>query len=220
MKLTYFSAEARVPFSVMNQEGLRDQPKNGFRDIAAMDFAAALIAGGESRRMGTDKALLTVTWRAQQMPLWKRQLSVLEELKPNQLILSGPQRPGSHVVAISDRWTSAGPLAGIATCLDVCANEFLLALAVDLPRIESWCLRRLLLHSTNGCGVVPVREGRYEPLSAVYPKRAFGIASARLDRSELRLQDFVRELVGAGLVHPWSVPPQMDDQFTNWNYPS
>lgn len=204
----------------MNQERPRDHSKDSFGDIAAVDFAAALIAGGKSRRMGTDKALLTVTWRAQQMPLWKRQLSVLEELKPRQLFLSGPQRAGSHVIAISDRWTSAGPLAGIATCLEACAHEFLLALAVDLPCMESGCLRRLLLHSTNGSGVVPVRKGRYEPLSAVYPKRALGIAAARLARSELRLQEFVRELVAAGLVHPWPVPLEMDDQFTNWNSPS
>jgi molybdopterin-guanine dinucleotide biosynthesis protein A len=170
--------------------------------------------------MGTDKALLTVTWRTQQMPLWKRQLSVLEELKPRQLILSGPQRPGSDVMAISDRWTSSGPLAGIATCLEVCAHDFLLALAVDLLCIESRCLRQLLLHCTTGCGVVPVREGRYEPLIAIYPKRAFPIAAARLNRSELKLQEFVRELVGAGLVHPWPVPLQMEDQFANWNSPS
>jgi molybdopterin-guanine dinucleotide biosynthesis protein A len=197
-----------------------DQAESQFpsRDIARMEFAAALIAGGQSRRMGTDKALLTVTWRAQQMPLWKRQLAVLRELKPSQIMLSGPQRAGSPVIAVSDRWTRAGPLAGIATCLDLCLHEFLLVLAVDLPRMESACLTQLLLRSANGCGVVPVRLERYEPLVAVYPKKALATAVARLDRCELRLQEFVGELVAAGLVRPWTVPPQMDDQFANWNF--
>jgi molybdenum cofactor guanylyltransferase len=189
------------------------------RDIAGVEFAAALIAGGQSRRMGTDKALLTVTWRAQQMPLWKRQLAVLSELRPKQLILSGPQRTGSPVIAVSDRWAGAGPLAGIATCLDLCVHEFLLVLAVDLPGMESACLAQLLLHSTHGCGVVPVRLGRYEPLIAVYPKEAFAMAVARLDRRELKLQGFAGELVAAGMARPWTVPPQMDDQFANWNSP-
>jgi len=90
---------------------------------------------------------------------------------------------------------------------------------VDLPRIDSGCLRRLLLLCRNGCGVVPVREGRYEPLVAVYPKGAFDIAARRLGRSELKLQEFVHELVAAGLVNPWSLPPQMDAQFVNWNSP-
>jgi molybdenum cofactor guanylyltransferase len=205
----------------MDEDQTRDHPRNNlpFRSAAATEFVAALIAGGDSRRMGSDKALLTVTWRQQQMPLWKRQLSILQELKPSQLVLSGPHRPGSTVIAIPDRWKRAGPLAGIATCLEFCQSEYLLVLAVDLPLIESECLRELLRHSGNGCGLVPLREGRYEPLAAVYPRRARDSAVARLCRSELKLQDFVQELVSAGMVRPWPVPPQMDDQFTNWNYP-
>jgi molybdopterin-guanine dinucleotide biosynthesis protein A len=190
------------------------------RGVAATEFAAALIAGGSSRRMGVDKALLTVTWRGRQMPLWRRQLAVLKELEPSQLLLSGPQRPGSPVIAIADRWTTSGPLAGIATCLEFVSYEFLLVLAVDLPRIESACLRLLLLHSANGCGVVPVREGRYEPLTALYPKRALDFAVARLGLAELKLQEFVQELVSVGLVRPWAVPVQMDEQFANWNSPT
>ena len=200
-------------------EELGDQADGKFlsRNIPRAVFAAALIAGGRSRRMGTDKALLMVTWQAQKMPLWKRQLAVLSELKPNQLMLSGPQRAGSPVIAVSDRWECAGPLAAIATCLDLCLHQFLLVLAVDLPSMESACLTQLLLRSTNGCGVVPMRLGRYEPVIAVYPKRAFAIAAARLDRHELKLQEFVGELVAAELVRPWTVPPQMDGQFANWN---
>jgi molybdopterin-guanine dinucleotide biosynthesis protein A len=182
-------------------------------------FAAALLAGGQSRRMGTDKALLPVIWQGQQMPLWKRQLTVLEELKPSQLFLSGPPRAGLPIVSIRDRWQDAGPLAGIATCLDYCSPEFLLVLAVDLASMSSNCLRRLLLCSGRGCGIVPVRQALYEPLAAVYPKQALSIALARLERSKLKLQEFVRELVAAGLVRPWQVPPEMDDQFLNWNSP-
>jgi molybdopterin-guanine dinucleotide biosynthesis protein A len=190
------------------------------RGAAPTEFAAALIAGGGSRRMGVDKALLGVTWQGRQMPLWRRQLAVLKELEPSQLLLSGPQRPGSRVTAIADRWTTSGPLAGIATCLEFVSYEFLLVLAVDLPRIESACLRLLLLHSADGCGVVPVREGRYEPLTALYPKRALDFALARLGRSELKLQAFVQELVSVGLVRPWAVPVPMDEQFANWNSPT
>ena len=56
------------------------------------DLAAALIAGGASSRMGCDKALLPVVWHEHPVPLWRRQLSVLESLHPDELILSGPSR--------------------------------------------------------------------------------------------------------------------------------
>jgi molybdenum cofactor guanylyltransferase len=206
----------------MNKDRPRDRTEKDvpFGNAALTGFAAALVAGGASRRMGIDKALLTVGWHDQQLPLWKRQLWVLQELNPSQLMLSGHHRPGSPVVAIPDHWSSAGPLAGIATCLEFCAHEYLLVLAVDLPRMESGCLKQLLLYSGGGCGAVPVREGHYEPLAAVYPQRARNAAVARLCRSELKLQDFVEELVCAGLLRSWPVPPQMDEQFTNWNSPN
>jgi molybdenum cofactor guanylyltransferase len=184
-----------------------------------IEFAAVLLAGGRSRRMGRDKALLPVFWQGREMPLWERQLSVLEELEPSQVVLSGPERTGLTLVAVPDHWRDAGPLAGIATCLDFCGSEFLLVLAVDLPAMKSGCLRRMLLYSNQRCGVVPIRQGHYEPLAAVYPREVLPIAQARIRRGELKLQEFVRELVVTGLVRPWRVPPEMDDHFANWNWP-
>ena len=48
------------------------------------EFAAALIAGGRSRRMGTDKAFLD--WHGR--PLWEHQLEKLRALEPMRLLLS------------------------------------------------------------------------------------------------------------------------------------
>ena len=45
-------------------------------------FTAALLAGGKSRRMGRDKAYLSVEWKGASMPLWERQLAVLQSLAP------------------------------------------------------------------------------------------------------------------------------------------
>jgi molybdopterin-guanine dinucleotide biosynthesis protein A len=204
---------------MISEEKLQDQPVDNLPSatITRKRFAAALMAGGKSSRMGTDKALLTVKWRGAEIPLWKRQLTILEALEPDQLIFSGHQRPGLPLVSVPDRWADSGPLAGIATCLDSCLFDYLLVLAVDLPLMESAFLKLLLLHSNDSKGTVPIKEGRYEPLVAVYPKQAFAVAVARIERSDLKLQDFVRQLVSLGLVGSLLVSPEMNGLFSNWN---
>src|SRR6478735_7306580 len=94
-------------------------------------FAAALIAGGQSRRMGRDKAWLD--WRGE--PLWQFQLRKLAELQPDALIISCREaqrlEPPSAVV-LHDPPDNQGPLPALARCLEH-ARLPLLALAVDMP---------------------------------------------------------------------------------------
>jgi len=184
------------------------------------DLAAALIAGGASSRMGCDKALLPVVWHEQPVPLWRRQLSVLESLHPDELILSGPSRVDmpSSLVVLADRIASKGPLGGIAACLGHIKSNWLVVVAVDLPRIDADFFRELL-RQRQDTGVVPVRNGRFEPLAAVYPKSASAVANKRLERGDLKLQAFVAELIELGLVRRWDVPEHMEGRLVNWNLP-
>ena len=74
-------------------------------------FAAVLLAGGRSRRMGRDKALLPLP---DGRLLWERQLDVLlRELGPAKLFLSGPRRagfPAGTLTCLSGRITRGPPV--------------------------------------------------------------------------------------------------------------
>ena len=54
-----------------------------------MTFSAVLLAGGESRRMGTDKA----TFLFHGKPLWQVQLETLRKLRPAEIFLSARTEP-------------------------------------------------------------------------------------------------------------------------------
>ena len=187
-------------------------------------FAAVLLAGGQSRRMGRDKALLALPDGRR---LWERQLAVLRELGPAELMISGRRKDGfaAEVPCLEDEVPGGGPLGGIAAALGAMRAERLVVLAVDLPAMTAGFLRGLLVAAEGsvsgvGTGVVPQGEdGFFEPLAAVYPKSALAEARARLRGGELAMQRFVRRLVETGEVAARRIGPEETLLFANWNRP-
>ena len=144
-------------------------------------FAAVLLAGGQSRRMGRDKALLPLP---DGRLLWQRQLDVLRALEPAELFISGPARPGfpADVPTVGDIGpTMLGPLGGIAAVLATMRSARLLVLAVDLPMMTAAFLRGLLRHDPSQTqGAIPqAADGFFEPLAAIYPRTALPVALER-----------------------------------------
>jgi molybdenum cofactor guanylyltransferase len=186
-----------------------------------LPFTAALLAGGKSRRMGRDKAFLRVEWEGNSVPLWDRQLSILKAVAPAELVVSGPRKQGypASVRVLADEWDDAGPLGGIATSLGRTHQSLLLVLAIDLPRIQPGFLRKLLGRCEADRGVVPTLNNRFEPLVAVYPKAAHGIAIAQLKEGDYVLQHFVNKLMHSRLITCFEVESDERQQLQNWNTP-
>src|SRR5437867_2135004 len=95
-------------------------------------LTAVLFAGGESRRMGADKAMLEIGGE----PLWARQLRRLRELQPERILISARSKPAwcpAEIETVLDEPPSRGPLSGLAAALKIIQTTHLLALAIDLP---------------------------------------------------------------------------------------
>src|SRR5438874_11064541 len=93
-----------------------------------MNITAVLLAGGESRRMGRDKATLLFHGK----PLWQIQLELLRRLKPAEILVSARTDPSwrpADVQFVADDLPSRGPLSGIAASLAQVHTAHLLALA-------------------------------------------------------------------------------------------
>jgi molybdopterin-guanine dinucleotide biosynthesis protein A len=184
----------------------------------AVRFSAALLAGGKSRRMGRDKALLPVSGHRY---LWQRQLALLQELAPQRIFWSGFARDGlpPDLTVVTDLVPDAGPLAGIGACLAASESELLVVLAVDLPCMNAPFLERLLLTCTASRGAVTRWDGRFEPLAAVYPRTMLALARQHLAESRLALQDFVAAGVKAGCLEAFPVSTEDRPLFHNVNRP-
>ncbi len=183
-------------------------------------FAAALIAGGRSRRMGRDKAFLP--WETR--PLWEYQMEKLRALRASQLLLScrreQPFPALPDITPVADRWPDAGPLGGVGSCLEICQEPFLVVLGIDLPLLPVSFLQRLVETCDAGCGaVVMENSGRYyEPLAAVYPKPMSKLAEEQIEQGRFSMQEFITRGVDCGLLR---VPAMAIDAkwFTNVNTP-
>jgi len=182
-----------------------------------MRCSAVLLAGGNSSRMGRDKAFLEIEGE----PLWHRQLAILQELSPEQLMISGPRREEWIAYEIvPDQVAAAGPLGGLAAALRKCVTPRLVVLAVDLPRMTTEFLRSLLQLCGDDKGVVPRASDRFEPLAAVYPAGCVALAEAALCEGDFSMQRFVRRAQEQDLLRTRILCDAETLLFANLNTPA
>lgn len=185
-----------------------------------LTFSAVLLAGGQSIRMGRDKALLPMP--DSDLLLWQHQLGILEEMQPEEIFWSGPSRPGlpAHVRVVADAVENAGPLAGISACLDLLPSDLLLALAIDLPGMNALFLKNLLTRCSPQCGVVAQNGDFFEPLAAIYPKGLQVLVAEHLSQGRHAMQDLIWEAARRGLLQTFPLDKKDIPLFKNLNSPS
>lgn len=192
-------------------------------EIQHLKFSGAVLAGGLSRRMGTDKALITVNGET----LVTRHVRLLRAAGAIEVLLSQhPTRPRPdfelpgevRLVWDSPNHLEAGPLAGLAAVLEAATSDLVAVVAVDLPTLTIRWWRQLLTHATTERGVVGQRpDGFFEPLAALYPRRALAVALERLAAGDFAVQALVCEGVTAGWMRALPMNDTDQAELCNWN---
>tara|TARA_R110002072_G_scaffold171065_1_gene324814 strand:+ start:1591 stop:2124 length:534 start_codon:yes stop_codon:yes gene_type:complete len=142
------------------------------------DIAGIILAGGQSRRMGRDKAAMDV----QGQTFLQRARSLLHAVGCNPVLISGrPDLPGG----VPDQQPGAGPAQAMLDCLDAipahCKGG--LFIPVDMPLLEPEDLCSLI--SPEGSRS---RAWRGHPLPVFV-----SAAEARPDRQDVRSVKFLLE---------------------------
>lgn len=172
----------------------------------ATPVSGVVLAGGESRRMGEDKAFLPVDGRL----LIQRVLDVVRPLADDVIIVTNS--PGDYVDfptrVIRDARPGTGALGGIYTGLLEAQYPLSLVVACDMPFLNADLLQ-YMVHLARQHDVVMPYAGEDEPpagtrttakardlhpLHAVYSKRCTGPIQRALDRGDLRTIAFLPEV--------------------------
>ena len=183
-----------------------------------MNISAVLLAGGESRRMGQDKATLVFRGR----PLWQTQVDLLRKLNPHEIFISARTDPPwlpADVSFVADAKSSGGPLSGITSALMRISTKYLLALAVDMPLMTENYLCSLCQLIEPDRGVVPTIGDRAEPLAAIYPKCAESDFITALSSADVSLQSLTKKLVALNKLSLFGVSKADEKLFRNLNEP-
>lgn len=161
--------------------------------------AGFVLAGGDSSRMGSDKAKLEVGGMAMVVRA-ARLLEPLVSKRAGVTVLAPPQRYAEFLLkSVGDDNPGMGPLTGITTAVRTSLCPWSLIIGCDMPYLTTAWMVYLLARGVPTNADVVLAEGPSgpEPLCALYHKRCEAYFATSIARGVLKITEaFVgREIV-------------------------
>ncbi|MBT3285671.1 molybdenum cofactor guanylyltransferase [Candidatus Bathyarchaeota archaeon] len=132
-----------------------------------------ILAGGESKRIGTDKGLIDLNGK----PLIRYVVESLRPIVDEIIVVVGSKERIQHyrnaveddVMVVPDLYDDGSPMIGLITGLTHAKGDYAVVAACDMPFINSELVDILFLLSFELNGTLLIKpDGWIEPLPAVY----------------------------------------------------
>ena len=165
----------------------------------------AVLAGGGSRRMGRDKALLSFGGK----PLIERTARLMQSIFSRVLLVAGRREyKFLGLPVVPDSFPNSGPLGGIHTALLKGNGQPVFVVACDLPFVNRELIEYIVDfpfpengHSPSPerpneamLAKIPVQRERLQPLCGLYFPGCLGVIEQGLNQRELKAVDILKEL--------------------------
>jgi len=190
---------------------------------ATADVTLAILAGGESSRMGRPKAQIHIDGK----PIVHWMLQRLSWPGPTMLVVSpGHQNPpGRELFAsqVCDPVAGAGPLRGVLTVLENLRSPLAIIATVDMPGIGRTHLDWLIdaIAARDDLGILMsshLANGRAqaEPFPSAWRVRSIDLVRSQLAKGDPSVRSLARSKGGALILAPQDWPASV---WTNLNTP-
>jgi molybdopterin-guanine dinucleotide biosynthesis protein A len=154
----------------------------------------AVLTGGKSSRMGTDKALLILEERT----LLERSVEKLRQSFAEVVVIGNGKvwyrLPYTGVREFADEYSGCGPLGGIHAALKHAGTERVFVTACDLPFWEKELAELMIEESSGYEAAVPCIGCYFEPLLAVYTKACLPAIEENLNKGNFKVSDLYPQL--------------------------
>ncbi len=161
------------------------------------NVTGVILAGGQSSRMGSNKALLPFQGGRFIEVIYRR----FSELFPEVLLVTNNPEQYAFLPCrkVADLYPGMGALAGLHSGLRHATMPHIFVAACDMPWLNSALIRRLAGLLDTADVVIPFGENGLEPLHAIYGKQCLGPMEESLAADRRRIVSFfpqvrVREL--------------------------
>ena len=185
----------------------------------ALKFTAIILAGGRSKRMGTNKALVGYKGKA----LIQYSLDLALQFTETILISSNSDVFG-HLgfQLVRDEYRIHAPLAGIHAGLKMSQTPWNLILTCDMPNVSKGVIDLLLAFLSEADDLlVPFQNGFSEPLCGFYHRNLIPEITANIEQNKFSPLDFIKgypnrifpmtEIHGESANHLFKNVNSMDD---------
>ena len=160
-------------------------------DTFIKNCTAAILAGGENRRMPVLKAFIDVEGRK----IIEINLGTVKRLFEEVFIVT--DRPEAclylGVPMLGDVYDIRGPMTGIFTSLLNSSKQWVFISACDMPFLNKDLIEYMASKRDNSDAVVPVKKGNTEPLFAFYSKRLLASMEKSILADKRGIKEFLSD---------------------------
>ncbi|MBT1070496.1 formate dehydrogenase accessory sulfurtransferase FdhD [Pelotalea chapellei] len=184
-------------FSIYSHPEMIDQHQGSTRITG---ITGVILAGGASRRMGSNKALLKID----DCTLIEKVYHVMNKLFKEVLLVTNTPEEFAFLPCrtVADSYPGAGSIAGLHAGLAASPTDRIFVVACDMPLLNPELIRLLCTVPHESAAVVPLnREGLREPLHALYDRSILALLQQMIEQDDKCILDLL-DKVGATQV-PW-----------------
>ena len=158
-----------------------------------MNYGAVILAGGKSRRMGTDKAELKLNG-IRFLDKLAYELSGFPELLVS--VNDKEQYPETEYPMVCDIFPDCGPMGGLYAALESCTSDALVVVPCDVPLFSKGMADEMCacMEEETDAVIAVTEDGREHPLCGVYKKSCLSVLEQCLKKHDYRMRDAISRL--------------------------
>jgi molybdopterin-guanine dinucleotide biosynthesis protein A len=152
-----------------------------------MEVSCAILAGGKSSRMGSDKATTPLARR----PMIRHVYDVARKVFADIVVVSSLHEAIEDMEAtfIPDALPVRGSLTGIVTALLHARTPYVFILGCDMPFLSEEVLRYVIAQIDGEDVIVPKTRDGLQLMHAVYNRSCLPTMLSRVEQGEMRVRD-------------------------------